>query len=116
MTSITPPPDDVGTQGLRRINRGVRGASAVTEIAPYPDIHPARSSLNAQIAAGEFLRRLRDRPLFLRKSSDRRADERRKRLLPILLDMRDHRERRMEARRKGLNTGTGGKRGIDIYT
>ena len=113
---ITPPPDDVGTQSLKRINRASGTALAVAEVAPYPNIHPARTSLNAQMAAGELSRRIRERPPLSRDASNRRAGDRRKKQLPVLLDTRDHRERRMETRREESNSDDDGKRGVDIYT
>lgn len=116
MTSITPLPDDVGTQRLKRINRGSGGASAITEVAPYPNIHPARTSLNAQMAAGELSRRIRERPPLARNVSTRRMADRRKKQLQVLLDTRDHRERRKNERRQESRHGNDKKRGVDIYT
>jgi len=116
MTSITPLPDDVGTERLKRINRGVGGASAITEVAPYPNIHPARTSLNAQMAAGALSRRIHERPRLARNDSTRRITDRRKKQLQVLLDTRDHRERRRDERREESGADDDRKRGVDIYT
>ncbi len=116
MTSITPIPDDIGTQDLKQLNRTSGVASEVAKIAPYPNIHPARTSLKAQMAAGELSRRLRERPPLARAATERRAVDRRNKQLPVMLDTRDNHERRMDERREESNASRDKKRGIDIYT
>lgn len=116
MTSITPIPDDIGTESLKQLNRTSGAASEVAKIAPYPNIHPARTSRKAQMAAGELSRRLRERPPLVRTVTKRRAGDRRNKQLPVMLDTRDHHERRMDERREESNAGQDKKRGVDIYT
>ena len=110
---ITPLPDDVGTKSLKTENTGAGGAKTVSEISPYPKIHPAQSSVGEELAEGSLRRRNRE-SFVMRRSTERRGPDRRQRDINVPLDTRSEQERRKENRRDEDTRTT--RRGVDTYS
>ena len=112
MTSINIPKDDIAVREARSQNSNTPAVQALKETAqitptepikPHQPIQPPRTAIRQ------------------RGKKDRRQGERRKQQINVLLDTRNHRERRKKSRRNYdmeaiEEKPTGNRRGIDEYT
>lgn len=110
MTSITPPPDDIGLQRLKLDNAAPGTARAVTSPRPaggVPESRPAPRQAEAETVT----------PVE-RRQGERRHGERRQRNLPVVLDTRSRQDRRTRTGQRATDHEPGGettvRRGIDV--
>jgi hypothetical protein len=114
MTSINIPKDDAAVRDARIQNTNTPSVQPLKPSAPTNGVEPVQPHQAAQQPRTAIRQRTK---------KDRRQGERRKRQENVLLDTRNHRERRKKLRRnsdldarQGSEQPTPNRRGVDVYT
>jgi hypothetical protein len=114
MTSINIPKDDIAVREARIQNTNTPSVQAVKPTAQTTEVAPVKPHQAVQQPRTAIRQRTK---------KDRRQGERRKRQENVLLDTRNHRERRKKLRRtidlenrRETDKPTPNRRGIDVYT